>query len=156
MFFLQINSLRDDLTVVKANAKKTQKNKKKSDFCLTIIKTGIYYMTSVRDIAQPGLARLTGGQKVRSSNLRIPTIFLPKFLGKKSWSRQASLHAPQVRFIYFDAWRAKLASTKCASYGEAVLHKSLTMKHCFVSLHNMKQLHYIPLWSIRFAHMMRK
>ena len=43
-----------------------------------------------------------------------------------------------------------------ASYGEAVLHKSLTMKHCSVSLHNMKQLHYIPLWSIRFAHMMRK
>ena len=36
--------------------------------------------------------------------------------GQKTWSRQASLHAPQVRFIYFDAWRAKLASTKCASY----------------------------------------
>ena len=44
--------------------------------------------------------------------------------GQKKWSRQASLHAPQVRFIYFDAWRAKLASTKCASYGKAVLHKS--------------------------------
>lgn len=32
-----------------------------------------------RDIAQPGLARLTGGQKVESSNLSIPTIFMPKF-----------------------------------------------------------------------------
>ena len=29
-----------------------------------------------RNVAQPGLARLTGGQKVRSSNLRIPTIFI--------------------------------------------------------------------------------
>ena len=29
-----------------------------------------------RDIAQPGLARLSGGQKVASSNLAIPTIFL--------------------------------------------------------------------------------
>ena len=34
-------------------------------------------MRTVRDIAQPGLARLTGGQKVESSNLSIPTIFLP-------------------------------------------------------------------------------
>ena len=41
-----------------------------------------------RDIAQPGLARLTGGQKVRSSNLRIPTIFLPKFWQKKHEARQ--------------------------------------------------------------------
>ena len=32
-----------------------------------------------RDIAQPGLARLSGGQKVASSNLAIPTIFLPRF-----------------------------------------------------------------------------
>ena len=46
-----------------------------SIFCLTILQAGVYYMTTVRDIAQPGLARLTGGQKVRSSNLRIPTIF---------------------------------------------------------------------------------
>ena len=38
-------------------------------------KSVVYYEYSVRDIAQPGLARLTGGQKVRSSNLRIPTIF---------------------------------------------------------------------------------
>ena len=31
---------------------------------------------SVRDIAQLGLARLSGGQKVASSNLAIPTIFI--------------------------------------------------------------------------------
>ena len=31
---------------------------------------------SGRNVAQPGLARLTGGQKVVSSNLIIPTIFL--------------------------------------------------------------------------------
>ena len=31
---------------------------------------------SNRNVAQPGLARLTGGQKVESSNLSIPTIFL--------------------------------------------------------------------------------
>ena len=28
----------------------------------------------LRDVAQPGLARLTGGQKVASSNLAVPTI----------------------------------------------------------------------------------
>ena len=33
-------------------------------------------LESSRDIAQPGLARLSGGQKVASSNLAIPTIFL--------------------------------------------------------------------------------
>ena len=36
-----------------------------------------------RDIAQPGLARLTGGQKVESSNLSIPTIFFAQIPGKK-------------------------------------------------------------------------
>ena len=39
-------------------------------------------LVNSRDIAQPGLARLTGGQKVRSSNLRIPTIFFA-LMGKK-------------------------------------------------------------------------
>ena len=60
-----------------------------SIFCLTILRAGVYYMTSVRDIAQPGLARLTGGQKVRSSNLRIPTIFLPKWA--KKWSTKTQV-----------------------------------------------------------------
>ena len=39
----------------------------------------MYISKSDRDIAQPGLARLSGGQKVGSSNLPIPTIFLPGF-----------------------------------------------------------------------------
>ena len=43
--------------------------------------------------------------------------------GQKTCSRQASLHAPQVRFM----------AQRAASYGEAVLHKSLTMKHCFAT-----------------------
>ena len=34
-----------------------------------------YIKECSRDIAQLGLARLTGGQKVESSNLSIPTIF---------------------------------------------------------------------------------
>ncbi|MBR4076777.1 MAG: hypothetical protein IKK25_07970, partial [Lentisphaeria bacterium] len=46
----------------------------------------------------------------------------------------ASLHAPQVRFM----------AQRAASYGEAVLHKSLTMKHRSASLHNMKHLHFVP------------
>ena len=37
--------------------------------------TAKYRIGICRDIAQPGLARLTGGQKVESSNLSIPTIF---------------------------------------------------------------------------------
>ena len=35
----------------------------------------VYIIEISRDIAQPGLARLSGGQKVASSNLAIPTIF---------------------------------------------------------------------------------
>ena len=31
-----------------------------------------------RNVAQPGLARLTGGQKVESSNLSVPTIHFPQ------------------------------------------------------------------------------
>ena len=49
-------------------------------------KSVVYYEYSVRDIAQPGLARLTGGQKVRSSNLRIPTIFFALIPRQKKWS----------------------------------------------------------------------
>ena len=75
----------------------------------------VYYEHKVRDIAQPGLARLTGGQKVRSSNLRIPTIFFClDFKAKKNMKpEKASLHAPKVRFM----------ARRAASYGEAVLHK---------------------------------
>ena len=51
------------------------------------------------------------------------TIFFAFFSkAKKMKPEKASLHGTQCRFIYFDAWRAKLASTKCASYGKAVLH----------------------------------
>ena len=113
---------------------------------------------------------------------------------------KASPHGTQCRFIYFDAWRAKLASTKCASCTAGALHifwcltsKARKHKMCFIllcawhargvqdtkcfikawrwsivsvfislrrdkplKLHNMKHLHFIPIWSIRFAHMMRK
>ena len=38
-----------------------------------------------------------------------------------------------------DAARLHFMHRRCASYGKAVLHKiRLTMKHCCVSLHNMK------------------
>ena len=92
------------------------------------------------------------------------TIFLPWFQGKKTWSRQASLHAPQVRFMH----------RRCASWHNVPLH---TAKPCFIKawrwsivsvfislrrdkplkLHNMKHLpssfhyaaasHFIPIWS---------
>ena len=35
------------------------------------------HQKSNRNVAQPGLARLTGGQKVESSNLSVPTIAFP-------------------------------------------------------------------------------
>ena len=86
----------------------------------------VYIIESSRDIAQPGLARLSGGQKVGSSNLPIPTIFLPKFWAKKH-----------------EAVRLRLMHRRCASYilmldeqssqAQNVLHKSLTMKHCFAT-----------------------
>ena len=63
------------------------------------------------------LERCVRDAEAGGSNPLTPTIFFAQ-MGKKTWSRQASLRAPQVRFIYFDAWRAKLASTKCASYGK--------------------------------------
>ncbi len=41
--------------------------------------SGIVIAVFRRDVAQLGLARLTGGQKVVSSNLTIPTIFSALF-----------------------------------------------------------------------------
>ena len=41
-------------------------------------KSGYILSSCDRDIAQPGLARLTGGQKVESSNLSVPTIHFPQ------------------------------------------------------------------------------
>ena len=70
-------------------------------------KSVVYYEYSVRDIAQPGLARLTGGQKVRSSNLRIPTIFFALI------SRQKKHEAVRFRFM---ARSAASCSVSCASY----------------------------------------
>ena len=72
-------------------------------------KSVVYYEYSVRDIAQPGLARLTGGQKVRSSNLRIPTIFFAQ-MGKKH-------EAVRLRFM---ARSAASCSESCASYFAAL------------------------------------
>ena len=84
-----------------------------------------------RDIAQPGLARLTGGQKVESSNLSIPTIFFALTGQKNMKPVKASLHAAAKR---------RFMHRRCASYGEAVLHKIAlpdeaapfhsAMKHC--------------------------
>ena len=101
--------------------KKPKKNDFFSKFDLHFSKNGCILWNKVRDIAQPGLARLTGGQKVRSSNLRIPTIFfalIPR--QKKHEAVRLRFIAPQVRFM----------AQRAASYGAAVLHKSLTMKHC--------------------------
>ena len=58
-----------------------------------------------RDIAQLGLARLTGGQKVASSNLAIPTIFFARNSGKKmkpsgfASCTAGALHGTTCRFI---------------------------------------------------------
>ena len=55
-----------------------------------------------RDIAQPGLARLSGGQKVGSSNLPIPTIFFAKKWSTKTQVftslREAQLHSKGAAF----------------------------------------------------------
>ena len=60
--------------------KKRKFFKKKQDFSrnkLAKLQIDGIFTLCVRDIAQLGLARLSGGQKVASSNLAIPTIFLP-------------------------------------------------------------------------------
>ena len=111
-----------------------------------IFRRVVYIIKSSRDIAQPGLARLSGGQKVASSNLAIPTIFFALKLKTPVLSffffRQKKHEAVRLRFI---APQVRFMAQRAASYGAAVLHKSLTMKHCSVSLHNMKQLHFIQL-----------
>ena len=104
-----------------------------------------WYITRVSGHSAVGSA-LALGARSREFESRCPDHFFAQ-MGKKKWSRQASLHAPQVRFM----------AQRAASYGEAVLHKSLTMKHCSAKTHNMKQLHYIPLWSTSLTlRMMRK
>ena len=86
-----------------------------------------------RDVAQ-WLARLLWEQDVAGSTPAIPTIFLQKMVNE---AVRLSLHGTQCRFMH--RW--------CASYGKAVLHKiRLTMKHCCVSLHNMKHFRLRSVW----------
>ena len=57
-------------------------------------------------------------------------------LAKKHEAVRLRFIAPQVRFM----------AQRAASYGEAVLHKSLTMRHCF-------RLHFItPRQAISFRY----
>ena len=108
---------------------------------------------------------------VASSTLAIPTIFLPWFQGKKTWSRQASLHGTQCRFMQRklrfifcgnaakcfikNAWRWSIVSVFISLRRDKPL-KLHNMKHLPSSFHYAVASHFIPLWSIRFAHMMRK
>ena len=99
------------------------------------------------DVAQlvraPGCG--PGGRRFKSG---LPPHFFARIPGKKTWS---------LKRLRFMARSAASCSVSCASYGEAVLHKPPFQ---------MKQLHFIPLWSIvpfhstiwsiRFAHIMRK
>ena len=84
-------------------------------------------------------------EKFRTCPHRPPFLPAAKMVNE-AWKGFASctegaLHGTQCRFIRRQA---------------CFIKTPFQMKHCFVSLHNMKQLHFIPLWSIRSAHMMRK
>ena len=94
----------------------------------------LYNCFYVRGVAQ-WLARLLWEQDVAGSTPATPTIFFAQIWAKKH-------EAVRLRFMH----------RRCASWHSvplhtaiAVLHKSLTIKHCSVSLHNMKQLHFISL-----------
>ena len=57
----------------------------------------------------------------------------------------------KLRFILLCAWHAGgVQDTKC--FIKRLFRWSIVP----LSFHNMKQLHFIPLWSIRSAHIMRK
>ena len=59
-----------------------------------------------------------------------------------------ALHGTTCRFILLCAWHARgVQDTKC-------FIKAWRWSIVSLKLHNMKQLHFIQLWSIRFAHMM--
>ena len=90
-------------------------------------KSVVYYEYSVRDIAQPGLARLTGGQKVRSSNLRIPTIFFALI------PRQKKHEAVRLRFIF------------CGSAAKCFIKKTDDEALFPSSFHYAATSHFIPI-----------
>ena len=80
-----------------------------------------------RDIAQPGLARLTGGQKVESSNLSIPTIFFALIPRQKNMKpEKASLHGTQCRFIR----RSRASCTAGALHGTQC--RFIRRQACFI------------------------
>ena len=111
-------------------------------------------MKTVRDIAQPGLARLTGGQKVRSSNLRIPTIFLPQMGKKHEAVRLRFMHLRCASYILMLDEQSSQAQnvlhtfvclTRLRRARHKVLHKSLTMKQLPSSFHYAATGHFIPI-----------
>ena len=68
-----------------------------------------------------------------------PHFFCPNFGQKNMKPVKASLHGTQCRFMH----------RRCASYGEAVLHKPpFQMKQLPSSFHYAAASHFIPLWSI--------
>ena len=60
------------------------------------------------------------GARCRGFDSRHPDHFFALIPRQKNMKPSGSLHAPQVRFM----------ARRAASYGAAVLHKRLTMKHC--------------------------
>ena len=77
------------------------------------------------------LVRAAGcGPAGRGFKSRHSPHFFAQILGKKTWS---------LKRLRFMARSAASCSVSCASYGEAVLHNPPFQ---------MKQFHFIPLWSI--------
>ena len=66
------------------------------------------------------------------------------------WCLTSKARKHKMCFILLCAWHARgVQDTKC-------FIKAWRWSIVSPKLHNMKHLHFIPIWSIRFAHMMRK
>ena len=83
----------------------------------------VYIIEISRDIAQPGLARLSGGQKVASSNLAIPTIFFARK------AQNSGFELFYFRAKKNEAVRLRFMHRRCASWHNVPLH---TAKPCFI------------------------
>ena len=93
-----------------------------------------YIKEHSRDIAQPGLARLTGGQKVESSNLSIPTIFFALTGQKNMKPEKASLHGTQCRFIRRSRASCTAGALHIFAFSDEAAPFHSAMKHFPLSL----------------------
>ena len=91
------------------------------------------------------LERCVRDAKVGGSNPLTPTIFLPEW-AKNMKPEKASLHGTQCRFIRCSRASCTAGALHIFAFSDEAAPFHSAMKHCSVSLHNMKHSAFAPYY----------